>query len=252
MIARSALSRWNHGNRKDWQMPVIAILATLVTILAIVGWQSRNGRTDAASLIHESPAMLGESDAVTSSGTRAPALAQGEERRYRVIAEFLSRKHKVSQDVIFDLVGIAHAVGRQIGLDPLLIIAVISVESRFNPIAESVSGAKGLMQIIPKLHPEKFGNHGGESTVFDPETNIRVGTKILKEYLTRTGNLSMALQMYAGALADEQDAYTQRVLGEKDRLQQILGRVASRSQPEGQIKTAQRKPVAKNAPGVEL
>ena len=37
----------------------------------------------------------------------------------------------------------AHAAGHQIGIDPLLIIAVMAVESRFNPIAESVAGAKG-------------------------------------------------------------------------------------------------------------
>ena len=252
MIERSALSRWNDGNRWDWHMPVIVILVATLTVVAVANWHPAVGRSDASRAHPESAAMLGGTEAAPASGTHTPALAQGEERRHRVIAEFLSRKYKVSPEVIYDLVGIAHAVGRQIGLDPLLIIAVISVESRFNPIAESVSGAKGLMQIIPKLHPEKFRAQGGESTVFDPETNIRVGTKILKEYLTRTGNLSMALQMYAGALADDQDVYTQRVLGEKDRLQQILGRVATRSNPEGQIKAAQRKPVPRSAPGVEL
>jgi len=147
-----------------------------------------------------------------------------ENGNYRVLAEFLAKRYKVSQDVTLDLVSFAHAAGHQIGLDPLLIIAVISVESRFNPIAESVAGAKGLMQIIPKYHAEKFEALGGVSEVFDPETNILVGAQILKEYLARTGNLSMALQMYAGALNDDQDVYTNKVMNEKQRLQQIAGR----------------------------
>lgn len=144
--------------------------------------------------------------------------------RYRVLAEFLAKRYRVSQDVTLDLVSIAHAAGQQLGLDPLLIMAVISVESRYNPIAESVAGAKGLMQIIPKYHADKLDEFGGEKAIFDPATNILVGSQILKEYLGRTGNLSMALQMYAGALNDDQDLYSSKVMGEKQRLQRVVGR----------------------------
>ena len=139
------------------------------------------------------------------------------------MSEFLAKRYKVSQAVTLDLVTIAHTAGQQLGLDPLLIIAVIAIESRFNPIAESVAGAKGLMQVIPKYHVEKFRELGGEeSAVFDPETNILVGARILKEYLARTGNLDSALQMYAGALSDTEDTYTGKVMTEKERLQQVL------------------------------
>ncbi|MDB5922050.1 MAG: Lytic transglycosylase, catalytic [Betaproteobacteria bacterium] len=143
--------------------------------------------------------------------------------RHRALSEFLAKRYKVSQAVTLDLVNIAHTAGHQLGLDPLLIIAVIAVESRFNPIAESVAGAKGLMQVIPKYHVEKFREFGGEQyAVFDPETNILVGSRILKEYLSRTGHLDSALQMYAGALNDEEDTYTGKVMTEKERLQQVL------------------------------
>ena len=94
--------------------------------------------------------------------------------------------------------------------------------ARFNPIAESGAGAKGLLQVIPKYHMEKLEEFGGEHAVFDPETNILVGSKILKEYLRRTGNLSIALQMYAGALNDREDGYTVKVMNEKQRLQQAV------------------------------
>ena len=135
---------------------------------------------------------------------------------------FVANRYRVSQDVAYDLVRVAHRAGYQLQLDPLLIIAVIAIESRFNPIAESSAGAKGLMQIIPKFHGDKLEAFGGEQAVFEPEANIHVGARILKEYLRRTGNLGIALQMYAGALDDSEDQYTRKVLGERYRLQQVL------------------------------
>ena len=145
-----------------------------------------------------------------------------DQRRYRALASFLAKRYKVSQAVTLDLVTMAHAAGHQIGVDPLLIIAMMAVESRFNPIAESVMGAKGLMQIIPKYHTDKFREHGGVKQVFDPETNILVGSQIIKEYMVRTGNLNSALQMYGGVTTDDNDGYFGKVMTEKQRLQQVL------------------------------
>lgn len=152
----------------------------------------------------------------------APPVVNPDAMRQQALAEFLAKRYKVSQDVTLELVEIAHAEGRASGLDPLLIMAVIAIESRYNPIAESVAGAKGLMQIIPKYHGDKLAEFGGEKAVYDPESNIRVGARILKEYLSRSGNLSIALQMYAGALGDDNDTYTNKVLGEKLRLQRVV------------------------------
>jgi soluble lytic murein transglycosylase-like protein len=177
-------------------------------------------------------AAAAEPDAVVSAETEAAAAViaeaeaeirhRPENKRYRALSEFLAKRYKVSQTVTHDLVTIAYAAGHQVGIDPLLIIAVICVESRFNPIAESVAGAKGLMQIIPKYHTDKFREFGGVNAVFDPEANIRVGSKIIKEYLKRTGSLDSALQMYAGALNAEENVYFMKVMTEKERLQQVL------------------------------
>jgi hypothetical protein len=156
---------------------------------------------------------------------------QTEESRYRALSEFVAKRYRVSQDEVFDLVTLAHHAGRQLQLDPLLIIAVIAIESSFNPIAESRAGAKGLMQIIPKFHGDKLEEFGGDQAVFEPETNIHVGARILKEYLRRTGNLGIALQMYAGALDDENDQYTRKVLSERHRLQQALSGTRQHSAP---------------------
>ena len=153
-----------------------------------------------------------------------PAASAGpESSRYRALSEFLAKRYRVSQAVTHDLVTIAHAAGQQIGVDPLLIIAVIAVESRFNPIAESVAGAKGLMQIIPRYHTDKFRDFGGVKAVFDPEANIVVGSQIIKEYLARTGNLSSALQLYVGAASDQDTVYFGKVMTEKQRLMRVIG-----------------------------
>ncbi|MGE5638518.1 MAG: transglycosylase SLT domain-containing protein, partial [Clostridia bacterium] len=116
-----------------------------------------------------------------------------------------------------------------VGLDPLLVLAVISVESRFNPVAESAMGAKGLMQIIPRFHRDKLEELGGDEAVLDPETNIRLGTRILQEYVYRTGTLEAGLQSYNGAASDESAQYAQKVLAERGRLEEAL-RAALKSQ----------------------
>jgi soluble lytic murein transglycosylase-like protein len=134
----------------------------------------------------------------------------------------------------------AHAIGAELKLDPQLILAVIAVESRFNPLAESGMGAKGLMQVIPRYHSDKFGPLGGDKVAFDLQANIWVGAKILKEYLRRTGDLAEALQLYVGATSDEnENGYSGKVMAERDRLNQVL------RQFQNQNRTAQHQPATR-------
>ncbi|MEX0637685.1 MAG: lytic transglycosylase domain-containing protein, partial [Burkholderiales bacterium] len=107
---------------------------------------------------------------------------------------------------------------------PLLILAVMAIESRYNPVAESSMGAKGLMQVIPRYHQEKLLEHGGEHALLDPEVNIHVGAQILREYMRRFGATEAALQKYAGAFDEPTARYSGKVLAEKARLQQFLAR----------------------------
>jgi soluble lytic murein transglycosylase-like protein len=102
------------------------------------------------------------------------------------------------------------------------VLAVISVESRFNPIAESVAGAKGLMQIIPRYHQAKLVDFGGEAALWDPEANIRLGTVILQEYVYRAGTLQAGLQYYNGAFWDGRAQYAQKVMAERARLLEAI------------------------------
>ena len=139
-----------------------------------------------------------------------------------ILVRYLSRRFLVATSATERMVAAAFRAAREVGLDPLLVLAVISVESRFNPIAESDMGAKGLMQIIPKYHPVKLAAVGGEAAVWDPEANIAVGARILQEYVYRTGTLEAGLQFYNGALGDSSAQYAQKVLAERGRLLELL------------------------------
>jgi soluble lytic murein transglycosylase-like protein len=140
----------------------------------------------------------------------------------QVLVEHLSKRFFIAPAVTERMVAAAHRAAAEVGLDPLLVLAVISIESSFNPIAESVMGAKGLMQIIPKYHLDKLRAAGGEPAVFDPESNIHIGTRILQEYVYRTGTLEAGLQFYNGALRDGSAQYAYKVLAERMRLEQVL------------------------------
>lgn len=201
-------------------LAVVALPFTLASRLASSSAASTSGVPVSDSLAVESA----DAHLLKTAANASARMALPDERRYAVVAEYMARKYYVSRQIVYELVKTAYTVGRQYGVDPMLLVAVIAVESSFNPIAESVAGAKGLMQIIPQYHPEKFAEFGGEQAVFDPRANIAIGAKIIREYLqASSGNLFTALQTYAGALPDHDASYTHKVLNEKDRLDAIMG-----------------------------
>ena len=143
-------------------------------------------------------------------------------REQAAVTEFIAKRYRVAQDATAGFVATAYRAGGEWKVDPLLILAVMAVESRYNPVAESNMGAKGLMQVIPKFHPEKLVEHGGESALLDPHVNIQVGAQILREYMRRFGETETALQMYAGAFDEPNSSYAFKVLAERARLEQLL------------------------------
>jgi soluble lytic murein transglycosylase-like protein len=173
------------------------------------------------------PAMDGSAETadriVGGEITQAPVYAEARNRQaQQLLATHLSRRYRIAADAAETLVGITYDTGQQVGLDPLLILAVMAVESRFNPIAESGTGAKGLMQVIPKYHPDKLGAREQGKAALYPSINIRVGTRVLKEYIEATGSLEAGLQKYNGALRDDGNHYAQKVLAERARYAQLV------------------------------
>ena len=157
-----------------------------------------------------------------TAGTIQAGAGNAAVREQRAVTEFISKRYRVAQDAAAGFVATAYRAGGEWKVDPLLILAVAAVESRYNPVAESNMGAKGLMQVIPKFHADKLAGHGGESALLDPHVNIQVGAQILRDYLRRFGETETALQMYAGAFDEPNSSYAFKVLAERARLEQLL------------------------------
>lgn len=167
----------------------------------------------------------GDTGTVSAAGPILPASAEAaQEREQRVVAEFIARRYRVAETASSAFVSTAYRAGQEFAIDPLLILAVMAIESRYNPVAESSMGAMGLMQIIPRYHQEKLLEHGGEYALLDPEVNIQVGAQILREYMRRFGVTETALQMYGGAMDEPTAQYSGKVLAEKARLKQFLAK----------------------------
>jgi soluble lytic murein transglycosylase-like protein len=141
---------------------------------------------------------------------------------FLALTGYLSRRYRIDTEATGQFVSAARGAGEQFGLDPLLILAVIAIESRFNPIAESVVGAKGLMQIVPDMHPEQPGTLRGAQAMLDPTINIQTGARILSECIDREGSLEGGLQLYNGAASDTSTRYAQKVMAEQERLRQAM------------------------------
>lgn len=152
---------------------------------------------------------------------RAPVTLSAEQDR---LAAFIAQRYQVAIDMVSEVVSASYAIAREHRLDPLLILAVVAVESRFDPLAQSPKGAQGLMQILTRVHAGRFEAFGGVAAVFDPITNLRVGVAILHEYLRRDDSLSEALKAYVGAAHLPHDrGFGARVLQARSDLEQAVG-----------------------------
>ena len=140
-------------------------------------------------------------------------------RQQAAVAQWLSRRYRVAPEPVSRLVQEAWLVGQKAGLDPTLILAIMAIESSFNPFAQSAMGAQGLMQVMTKVHDDKYERFGGNHAAFDPVTNLRVGVQVLKECIKRAGSLEGGLRYYVGAanLTDD-GGYAGKVLGEQSYL----------------------------------
>lgn len=188
-----------------------------VEVVALDWLQTRHEEREVAS------GNLLSSVAEPGAVTRATAADPGAlDSRQAAVASWISRRYKVAPEPISALVQEAWSVGRRAQLDPTLILAIMAVESSFNPFAQSAVGAQGLMQVMRRVHDQKYEAFGGAHAAFDPITNLRVGTQILKDSITRAGSLHDGLRYYVGAaLLDSDGGYASRVLAEQSHLRAV-------------------------------
>ena len=149
------------------------------------------------------------------------------------VAYWLSRKYRVAPEPLGVLVAEAFEIGEKVRIDPTLILAVMAIESRFNPFAQSPVGAQGLMQVLTRVHTDKYEDFGGKLAAFDPVTNLRVGAQVLRECIQRAGgSIEGGLKLYVGAVTTDGSSYINKVIAEHLRIQSVaLGKPMPRSFP---------------------
>lgn len=148
---------------------------------------------------HEMPLMLGRS---------------AEE-----VAVYINRAYRVPMADARQYTQWAIEIGGAQDIDPLLILAVVATESSFTPTAKSRAGAEGLMQVMTKVHAEKFAAFGGSAAALEAYPNMVVGTSILAGLVKRTGSVAKGLKWYSGAARHKTDyGYGAKVLKERSRL----------------------------------
>lgn len=138
------------------------------------------------------------------------------------LAKWISRRYNVALEPVGRLVQEAWTIGQRVGLDPTLILAIAAIESRFNPFAQSAMGAQGLMQVMTRVHVDKYEPFGGTHAAFDPIANLKVGVQVLRECIARAGGLEAGLRWYVGAanLADD-GGYLSKVLSEQGHMKRV-------------------------------
>ena len=164
--------------------------------------------------------LVAEPEAIQRATATDPAALS---RDQQAVTRWLSRRYKVAPEAVGALVHEAWQLGERARLEPTLILAIIAIESSFNPFAQSPVGAQGLMQVMTRVHDDKYERFGGTLAAFDPITNLRVGVQVLKDCIARAGSVQDGLRHYVGAaLLDHDGGYAARVLMEQAHLQAVI------------------------------
>lgn len=147
---------------------------------------------------------------------REPLTPQGQRA-----AQYIAKNYHIAREAAQLIVQEAFKAGKAHRVDPLLLLAIIGIESRYNPLSESEAGALGLTQAMPESHPEKVAAIAKQQGhILNIGDNIELGAKVIGEYLRKFDNNSvLALQQYNGSLNDSSRFYSSKVLALRAKMQ---------------------------------
>ncbi|MGQ0735492.1 MAG: lytic transglycosylase domain-containing protein [Acidobacteriota bacterium] len=117
--------------------------------------------------------------------------------------------------------GLIDAVSRRHDVDPVLVHAVVQVESNYQPRARSHKGARGLMQVLPAT-----GRDLGISNLFDPEANLEAGVRYLKMHLARFPLADALAAYHAGPGAVTRHGGVPPIADTRQYVQRVLANLA--------------------------
>jgi soluble lytic murein transglycosylase-like protein len=153
-------------------------------------------------------------------GAAAEELAQQEAdasaQTTEQISHLITQKFGVARDKAEHISAAVMSAASKYSLPPALLVAIISIESRFKEKARGANGATGLMQVVPAAHKQQVRN----LDLTDTDANIQAGSAILHGYLELArGDLGAALKSYGGS-----KAYAEKVSLRAKSLEPQVGR----------------------------
>jgi soluble lytic murein transglycosylase-like protein len=120
------------------------------------------------------------------------------------MSAYLTHKFGLAKDKAQKISDAVQSAASKYSLPPALLLAIISIESRFKEKAKGANGATGLMQVVPQAHRGLLRN---VKDLTEPTANIEAGSAILYGYMrSANGDLNTALKSYGGS-----QAYAQKV-----------------------------------------
>ena len=244
----------------------MARLASVVILVALAGCagarkaalrqdapdaSDRAGGLSAPAEVSPSP-EADSSSAVSAPLPTDPAVARKQERQLKehVHAHVAQRMTRAAPATHSKVAKTVLKESRDAGVDPLLVLALIHVESSFNPGARSRAGALGLMQVrVPTLREELKRPRARRRDALNPQTNVQAGVRYFRRLLdTFDGATDLALMAYnagpgriqrllaRGSIPARFQAYSRKVEEELDRLRSALHlRFRTATPPDGMI-----------------
>ncbi|KAF1011342.1 MAG: hypothetical protein E5299_01428 [Burkholderia gladioli] len=229
LLSRHPLPAFGRGNTdEDLDTDVRTSSPVSYNITGEAGGNVVDASADAAHNSHQSPVTLAKLIPLQRVDLDARSDRVFTSYEQSLVANYLATRYHIAQEPVGRLVTAAFQTGHDIGLDPLLLLSVMAIESGFNPYAESGVGAQGLMQVMPKIHSDKFEYAGGIDAALHPVVNIQVGALVLKDCIARGGSLAGGLRLYNGVTGTD-GGYSAKVMAERGRLRATSRAVATRS-----------------------
>ena len=211
------------GDARRWRWMVGGLLG-----LALLGHTATLSSGWVAAPHVTAPPIAAQSNVAPGIRVEAPALcripATALAPALQALAKDIARRFHLAESAALGITHAAFTAGRIRGIDPVLVLAVAAVESKFKSRAVNpVTGATGLMQVVPQWHQDKIVKLGGDPALLLIEPNIAVGTAILADYLeAEDGNLEQALGRYLGSAGGGH--YKKRVQVEMQHLANVASR----------------------------
>lgn len=196
----------------------MTVLGLGLSAALLLPWEGRNsieaGMSQASLEVDEANPVSEMEVEIAQAIVEIPTLESIIDDRKAMLAQRIAQTYRRPLADIVKIVDYAHISGEQHSIDPVLLLAIAAVESSFNPKAVSSAGAQGLIQALPRAHPEKFARlRASGKSPFDPDASMDMGGQIYAEYRAKfKGDQILALQQYNGSLKDKSRRYSNKVM----------------------------------------